>query len=200
MVQFRRPEGPLPELEIYNALAERYSFAVPPSDKNSSNSEVVFEQGAFNGLAIDSVKIYRDGVVVETRTRVEDAVELIDDAYHWIETEFGYKKTEYPPQATIYTSELEIILNADLQKIFSPLKAVTDAINQLLGGYGQQYEPFVPAGAYIFNDNSSLRRGVPVPFRVERKVNEPHTENVYVSSAPLTTNDHLEILNLFESL
>ena len=62
-----------------------------------------------------------------------------------------------------------------------------------------QHDFFFEPTAIIFNTDTSRTRIAPGIFTIERLADTPSQENMYFSSAPLRTSEHIDLIKRFES-
>jgi hypothetical protein len=72
------------------------------------------------------------------------------------------------------------------------------AVTERLLSYGLRPFDFSFAAASLATDDTAMTGRKPVPFTVMRRVNVPFDANIYFSTAPLKTNDHIAALETFE--
>jgi len=89
---------------------------------------------------------------------------------------------------------------ADIGAIFEKLTSAGQKISSLLKGYGQQVDDYRFSGFKMHYDQIG-KSGLQAPeFIFERRAGELHASNIYFSSAPIETKEHLELLNSMEKL
>jgi hypothetical protein len=81
-----------------------------------------------------------------------------------------------------------------LNKSFASLSARVGAI---VSSYAQQQFDFETIAVLSLPDLSNVKIG-PSSFRIDRLANSPFEEKKYFSSAPVPTEDHIQLLEEFE--
>lgn len=198
------PTGSLYLPDVISRIKEKYEFVVSPVDASGylsgEENVLIFKHGLFNGKVIDEFKIYNDGVVVDTRAFVEDADAFIDDLIDWSTEQYGYSIKEYPPVQKMFTSQLEVKMDINLDKWIDRVKILASRINESLRSSGIEAEPFQVAGFTMHFDTSKYGTGAPSSFTIERRVQQLYESNLYFTTAPTLTSDHLKILETLEEI
>lgn len=187
--------------DLIPALVERYKFQSFPTkfEELDEQKGVEFLEGKWEGTTVDRLTIYRNGVLVDTRSSTTDSERILEEALLWVASEFGIvyrpgmiKRKGYVSNLTFYS---EVPLLAGLNIALSRLSGrVGRAISQTIGD-DVQYEP---TGISIHDDQ--LSRRVPLAaFTIHRRIETPFSQNKYFSEAPLPTDLHLTLLQEFES-
>jgi hypothetical protein len=184
-----------------SAISEQYSFVgVPKSLEELTSDRIELKQGQFQGNAIDSLDIYNDGIVIASRSDTDFIDRFFSDLCTWMADELGLSVIKTRLVDRIYDSNLVIESN---ENILSPLDALSDiakAIETDLSsecGLEVNFEPFGMSLSADQTQNASLR---PAVFRIERRIGIEFSLNQFVSTAPLTTQQHIRTLERLESL
>jgi len=165
------------------------------------NDTLIFEHGKFENTTIDEFRVHAEGVVVNTRTSVELADAFIDDVLAWFFETYDYVVKKYPPIEKFFFSNLEVHIDHDVSGLVKDLASIARLITQKLEEYETHTGEFVPSGLSMNFDPASYKgANPPGQFTIERKLNCPYDQHLYVSSAPLKTDDHLEVLDILDSL
>ncbi|MCR6646484.1 MAG: hypothetical protein NVV62_19195 [Terricaulis sp.] len=158
---------------------------------------ITFLHGVFNGTAIDKFEIYNDGVIVSgaSNTRVFDA--FLDDLFSWIGPELGLTEVPQLKHGRIYESAVvaELAINAD--KIAPWSKALRKLIGDKWEDAGRPKFEF-EFSQLRFGPDPHERSFAPINFSLERRAGIPFDQNIYFSTAPLRTDDHVEALAALE--
>ena len=122
--------------------------------------------------------------------------------------ENNQKKEKYPDGGFIYIIKPPNIAEEDLHKVGKTDKSLntlnpklenfTKRLTSLIVGHGHHPIAFEISGITFWTDPSVINP--PGPFRFERTIDIPFSENRYYSAAPLQTNVHLEMLTELESI
>ncbi|HXK28009.1 MAG TPA: hypothetical protein VJ646_07125 [Candidatus Binatia bacterium] len=182
-------------------LIQRYRFANIPNipDAIKANQGLLLGAGAFTDKKYGEVSvdlaIHADGVVGDTRANTEATDAFLGDVLKWVVEEEGLR----PPKdmKKQYLSEVYI----ESERPISALNPRLNKVAKLLSSKVSGFDPttFDVAGIIFGSTTGAYEK--PLPFRIEREINVPYTQNRYYSAAQLATNDHLEVIKLLiESL
>ncbi len=173
-------------------------FLIPESDISKVSTKY-FQVGE---LIIDSLHVLENGVLVSTRGTVESADLFLDDLFDWGANTFGSITVESTPIMKNFFSQIEIQLDSDIMLHLQKADILCDKISSSLSEYGHGSYTFQPYGFSLHFDATQLpaQRLAPNQFIIERKQQMPYKENIFVSSAPLKTTDHLKLLEELEKL
>lgn len=156
---------------------------------------IVLQNGLFNGQAvIDQLKIQKAGLLVQCKetTALSDA---IIDATIEMGSEIGLKFSQEVGRA--YFSALIVELDLEFSARFSILEPIMKTLNSSLReqfhGLVDEYEGF---GVHLWANKNTDR---PQYFRLEKKVHGL-ADNHFFSTAPLSTEQHIEVLEQIESI
>lgn len=192
-------------LAIYQSLVEgltdKYNFSIPPNEDEpyDETKGITFEDGEWNGFAIDKITIFPDGIVIETRSSTADSEAIFDEAIVWASESLGL--TYKPEMVTrrVYISELIFRTDVALNNLNPILQQFSEKISNAVKretGFAYNFEP---SGILFHYDASETKTSV-TPFRIERLDNTAYSANKYYSIAPLHTEEHLKLLEEFEAI
>jgi len=178
-------------------LKARYGFAKSPLDgpPPRQNEGSRFEDGVFQGkngnIAINSVAIHADGIVVDTRSSTSDGDAFLEDAFSYLSKEHSFPSLADLPAKRVYASELNVAFD-NPPKILDPklasfLKEAGSILSKETGGVADVV-------GFIVGPNTTSTS--PNPFRFEREIGVDFKENRYWSYAPTTTEAHIKLLEL----
>lgn len=187
-------------------IVTKYNFQIYPDKPidiiEKDVLEINFKGGNFqrdpkNNIAIN-LTIFNDGIVADTRSSTKDSDTFLDQFLNYISNEFGLSPYQEIVRSKIYVSELWVQtdknLNALNPKLDKFVKHITSSIE------GHSYHPIAYETSSIMFWTDPVVTNPPTPFRFERIIDRPFSENRYYSSAPLQTDVHLEILEELESI
>jgi hypothetical protein len=180
---------------IFETIKARYHFAEAALDEKKSG--YIFKKGRWGSgqseLDIDSLEIFNDGVVVNTRSDTADSDAVLEDAFSWLWVEYGLGSEDFSTKPRKqYISELVVRSpGANLDKGLGILLTIKDSIAQAIG----MAAPLIETQAVVFG--SSDKRNL---FTFERRIGEPFSSAKYFSTAAMRTADHLELLAKVTSL
>jgi len=145
-------------------------------------------------IVIDWLQIYVGGIQVTTQTNTTDALTALDYIADWGIREFGL--TLEPVKSPGFFSQINIRFERPLPELFPQLRPIAREISARHPDI-LTFRPEFELGAlqFVYETKSNFN---PVVFRIERAANIPFAENLYLSDAPLTTDDHVKVLEDFE--
>src|SRR5215216_629140 len=114
LTQMRRPAGSayLPDAAV--KIADRYSFAKPPSLDDLFKDVRAFRMGKFQDVQINELGVYNDGLIVSGRCDSDLLDAFISDLLSWAETELGLVQTITAKPERHYESNVVVQASADL--------------------------------------------------------------------------------------
>jgi hypothetical protein len=186
---------------VLEAIRSRYNFQVYPTKVEEANENdpkgIVFMNGSFaSGSARHTVvkaTIFGDGIVVDSALSTDFTEAFLTDALTFLSVQFGLTYRPDMVHTKIYTSELIVRTDKDMNRLFAPLATIKEQLNSLTG---HQFEPV----GFTLNIDTQATTARPAAFRFEREVGKPFSQNRYYSAAPLRTNQHEDLLREMEVL
>lgn len=181
-------------------LAERYKFSkVPPANNLTVRPlDLKFENGVLEGSDGEPVavnfSIFEDGLIAETRASTDESDRFLADALTWASDEFGLPEHSELGIERLYSSELmiDIVLT---DKVFN--KQFLEFSRTLKHGISNNPEIAMELTALYFGPDPAKTQKT-APFRIEKLSNTPFNKNEYYSSAPVSTSEHIELLQALE--
>ena len=199
--------------DAVNDLRERYGFLQFPTTLQEYNAStgITFLHGKFTprhavtptasrpkGIVIDKFQVYNNGILAQSKSYVEDIDLFLNDMIQWAVEHLGLVLREDSPIRNSYLSQLEVLLNVDLNKYAHNISPLSKRISSLLKGYGQKTLEYEVSNLSLHCDTTQLGVLSPSSFIIERKVQTPYNSKIYVTSAPLKTSDHIKMLEFLE--
>ena len=189
------PRGLLVYPALIEGMKKKYGFVASPNiqDTLDESKGIVFQDGAWNNIAIDKVTIFDDGIVVDTRSSTSDSEAIFEEALLWAAESFGLT---YKPEMILhrrYVSELVVRTNVSLNSLNSRLAAFGAKLSKSLSKFTTLTVEFELASLAFHYDGSAAKTSV-APFKLEKLDNSAYTENKYYALAPLPTEEHLKLL------
>lgn len=179
--------------ELAGRIREKFEFVDGPvTAAEFSGENVTFRLGHHGPTIIQEMIIYQNGISCQSLFPTEDLQEACDAALALIRPGLDLR--------WFYKSEIEVQLRKGFEAFVSPLEAVTAILRPIIERAGFQGEEYGPYGLIL--GDQPLESDVPRPgrFVLEWRVGHPKSENVFFSSAPLSTREHLNVLEQIEAL
>ena len=194
-------------LALIPPIATKYKFQLFPVKPDElgfgkETKEIKFSGGSFqkdpqHDIGVD-LTLYNDGLVVDTRSSTDDSDAFLNEFLNWISTDFDLVPYQEIIRSKLYLSELWVQTDKSLNTLNPKLENFTKRLTSLIVGHGHHPIAFEISGITFWTDPSVINP--PGPFRFERTIDIPFSENRYYSAAPLQTNVHLEMLTELESI
>jgi hypothetical protein len=199
------PRGQAFTQETIDKISERYKFKAPPTiaaalEAQKKNEPIYFAAGEFMSKSgvnvVVDLKVYNDGFLADCRSSTKDSDMFLADLFAWLPSGLGLPKTEVPIRKKMYVSELHVESKQHLMMINPKLANLTRLLaTRVPPGAATSYEFTTIGFATDPKDGKPL-----VDFKFERLMNTPFAEHRYYSSAPVHTDDHLELLENLENM
>lgn len=189
--------------DLTRALVERYGFMAFPQTLGDYDEEkgIVFGMGRWKDISIDRLSLFGNGIAVDTRSSTKDSEEIINEGLLWMVERFGLTFKPEMMNRKGYLSELVVHCDKPLNALNPRLAAFANTLTDQLHKVAYQSLPLVFETTGIALGFDSLNTKFTFsPFRYERLVDVPLSENKFYAGAPLPTNTHIELLELFEGL
>lgn len=197
------PEGRPIAHDFLKKFVERYSFIKFPQTADEfldSNKGVIFELGKFRDISIDRLVLFDWGIAVDTSASTEASEAILQDMLSWgAET---YKLSNRPALITHKAFVSELVFSSDLllPSINPSLESLGRKITKLVTEYAAgEFEslPYHTLG-FVLGFDASKTKQLFTPFRLERLADTPFEQKKYLSTAPLKTTDHQQLISEVE--
>lgn len=189
--------------DLFDWLKDTYRFDKVPSSVTDIDESKGFSflRGTFQvrgEIYVDaSFRIYNDGVIAETQSSTRDSQAFLETILKSAIAEFNLTFRPETIRRRIHTSEINVRSEKQLVGINPQLAHFASKISTLIDG---SRKPHFDFSALAFWPEQSLAPSIYPAFDFARKINSLPEENKYWSKAPLHTDDHLNMLNEFETL
>ena len=182
------------------ALIERYQFSNVPNLQEAIKKQqgIKLASGAYNlkkkeSIAVD-LGIYNDGLVGDSRSSTADSEAFLQDCINFAMKEFGLQE----PKSV--TRQLVSEINFELSQPLAVLNPrLTPFLKKLSGKVSDTHDSSFELSGLSFNGFGNGPRNPP-SFKFERVENTAVSENRFWSFAPVSTDDHLALIEEFISL
>jgi hypothetical protein len=190
------PKGRTTASEGISSFGERYAFKKVPQSVAEMDFQkgVQFNDGRFNDLAIDQIQLYGNGILIDTRSSTDNSLLILEDLLEYARTinnaNVQVVRKHFLSQLVFHSTLSMGLLNPILEPIAKRLgEKVSKTLNHPI--------TFGPTAIRIGPDVSQLKL-IPSAFSIERRDDYPFSENTYYSTAPLSTTEHLELIEEVE--
>lgn len=195
LMNLTRPEGQLFVPIAVAALMDRYSFQVAPDGNELLGEVLPFRHGVFDGNAFD-LSIYPDGAILKSASNTDFLDAVLNDVLSWAKVELGLVPTSTKPQ-TFYDSDL--VVSMEIPTRTKLMDQIAGQLKSHQAAYGLEGFDFELYGVTVAVDQTAHAGRRPSSFTLARRANIPFGSNIYFSSAPLKTADHLSLLKSIEA-
>jgi hypothetical protein len=192
------PKGRRTVPNSMEALHTRYAFSRFPKtiEEMDFQKGVSMTAGTLGDIAIDQIVFYHNGLVIDTRSSTDNAIAVLHDLLQHSKEISG---ATVVPIRQILTSQ--IVFTSDLKLSFlnpllGPLAKRLGSSSSAAFEHPIEFEPI----NFGLGADSSLLKITPAHFTIERRAERPFSENMYFSSAPLDTAEHISIVEEVEKI
>jgi hypothetical protein len=195
------PRGKVYYPDIVEGLVEKCGFQKFPQklEDFDETKGVEFLSGRWGDVTIEAVKIYNNGILLDTRISTAESERIIGEALTWAASKFGLVYSPKMITRRGYVSNLTFrsdapILGKDNSPVARLVQGVSEAFSKITGDK-------TPWGPSILTLNSEHipRKPLHAPFTIQRRAETTFSENKYFSEAPLPTDQHIALLEAFEA-
>jgi len=142
------------------------------------------------------LKIFTDGLLVETRSSTHDCELLLKDILEWAPGALKLPRVKVPVKKKLFVSEVYVSSAKELTAINPKLtKFAKTLAGAMQDDAPKSYQLVGMMLATDPKDGTQLAN-----FRFERQINTNFSEHRYFSAAPTHTDVHLDLIEQFEKL
>jgi hypothetical protein len=200
-----QPERGVVYDELIQVIVERYSFqgfprfapgTTPPPMLNFVGGK--FSEGDLS-FAISQLALYPHGIVV-IATNTEQAEIVLKDLVIILNQKLGYRLVSLPSRKNLL-SNVVVEFDRGLESYIDMLARISYIINDARTG-----KPPFNIKRLAFGKSDVEQTIDPIlavensDFLIERRQGAPYEINRYFSSAPMSTSDHLRVLEQIEAI
>jgi hypothetical protein len=185
--------------ELVKALVDRYGFIKHPTEFDSIDESkgVEFIGGKSGKRVIEKLVILDTGIYLDTVVNTATSQELWLELMEWAVQTLGATFQPDMVKRHVYVSHVTFQSDAPIMAVNPILAKIANVVTgEVERNYKRRLE-YEPAGFSIHFDMESTKLGT-APFTVQRREGVPYSENKYYSSAPVQTDLHLELLQIWE--
>jgi len=198
-VQELNPRGTAYYPDIVAALVRRFNFQgypTKPEDFDEAKG-IQFTDGKFSEGTLDRVQIFTHGLVLDTRASTDVSAALLHDTLLWAKIELGLHYEESMVKRRAFVSQVTFESKLELGRLNPVLETVGSLVSSRLSASMGQPINYEPTGV-VLNLDQSTTKLAPGYFSLERREQVPFSDNKYFSTAPISTQDHIAILEELE--
>jgi len=196
-----RPAGEVYQPDAVAKIIQRYSFVKFPSLENLVKNERVFAVGKFKDIQIAEFNIYTDGLIAGSSSDTDLIDDFVNDLIAWAKDEFGIIQVAGFAAERAYESTVIIKSNVDIVRALAPRNDISAILNKIYQPDRYVAGKMQLTGFIAASDRTEFAgRRKPISFIVDRRLGLPFEQNIFYSTAPLRTKDHLEVLRSIERL
>jgi hypothetical protein len=185
--------------DLVAKIQEKYQFVLGPKIQDlvpgDPSKGIEFKHGKLTlfgrTVVIHQLSVFNDGIAVDTLTSTDDGEAFINDLTIWAEKEMPNVPAMGP---RFFVSQLEVRTSNSFNRYRSAFYALGEAIRTTLKAYGIETPAYEVSAINLYFDQVGKMPPQPGVFYIDRKVGIPYGENVWLSQAPMRTNDHLKLL------
>lgn len=204
-----RPPGGLHPPTAMRMLGEKYSFGYTPDPRHTweeaQRDGLKFQLGKLvhgnRTINVNDFTLYNDGIVA-TATSTNDADIFLDDLLAWGKEVFGFRDVSPATSRTLYYSNVIVEFELSPNSLLGNFAVLSDGLLKLLRTtYGLDIPVQLNGvGFHIDRTEAGPAWQTLSQFTLERRLNQPFSQNRFTSEAPFKTNDHLSFLAIIDSL
>jgi hypothetical protein len=187
--------------DFINETQKRYEFWEAPqkvAEVHPEGGPTRFQMGRNGGAIISKFEIHDAGLLVEGIQTTDSLDRFLDDFVMWSASEFGVIYNDSQPVRSAYMSGLEVQLDRDAMKFMRIFEKLCSEIQAAVEGQGFAVGGYSVGSLSFQTDESTSRPFRPGRFLLERRVGHPYDSGLFFSEAPVQTDKHIELLQMFD--
>jgi hypothetical protein len=194
------PYGAVSLARITPQIIAKLGFSVFPTSIESFDESkgVTFQDGMWDGLPIEKLTIYNDGIVLDANQDTATSLKILKEALRWAADEFGLSVSERMFNRIRFVSSFAFYSDVPLLLSSSPLANMAQRMSEELMpilGKQRHYEPVRIDIEFDRSEDKANTTGL----TIQRRANSPFEENKYYTQAPLPTDVHIALIERFEA-
>jgi hypothetical protein len=194
-----RPQGQTFLPHLVTAVQEKFQFQTTPEDISSMDSGLEFTLGFYDDVVAEKLVIYSDGVTIQGKSPTEKLELFLGAMIGWASSEFGVSIVKTHAVDTIYESNITVCSEAGFAHETPAIVNARKHFRASLKKCSSLDVEFFPVGFSMAPELTKISGLKPAVFQVNRRGGVDFNRNLFTSTAPLTTEMHLEILRKLEA-
>lgn len=194
------PYGSVSLAKITPKIVERLEFSLFPKtlEQFDESKGIVFEDGLWNGIPIQQMTIYNNGIMMDTRKGTDVSLRVVNEIFDWAVIEFGLVIPEYGIHTTRYLNKFTFFSDALVSFGGSPIQHLAESLSHHIAEITGQSRRYEAIRIDIDFDRSELK--IPIaPLTIQRRITSPFEQNKFYTEAPLPTDVHIALVEQFET-
>lgn len=182
--------------DFISGIQRKYEFWEVPRNFVEFNLETgaKFSTGRFGDTNISALQLYRNGIFAESHASTSSIDFFVDDLLSWVQSEFQIECLISEPVKRRYFSSTEVKTSIDFSSKFARLDKVSKMLSKMANDTGVAVATYEFSGLTI-NAEPNPRNVVQTgKFLFERRQGEKYEDNIFYSEAPVTSEQHKELL------
>jgi len=195
------PRGKAYYPDIVQGLVEKCGFHKFPQKLEDFDEDkgVDFVGGKWEGVTVETFRIYRNGLLLETRVSTAESERVLEEALLWGVLKFGLVYEPKMVTRKAYVSNLTFHSDVPiLGRRDSPAAKLAHRGSEAIGKITGDKTPWQPVILTVHSDQIP-RKPLHAPFTIQRRAETAFSENKYYSEAPFPTDVHITLLEQFEA-
>ncbi len=204
------PEGIVPS-DLVALITEAYQCEqvpvpmLPPSLSPLGSPIVTFQNGKLAkidaAIAIAQIQIRNDGIMVSAQS-TNNSDEIVYDIVHLLNNSLRFR-IEVDKIKIRHASSIVVEFGVNLDKFMIGIGRASDLINQAVGRENPNSRAMQIKRLNFGYEDVTSELGLDLidrlDFLLERRAQHPFAENRYFSSAPISTDAHINVLQQLEA-
>jgi hypothetical protein len=196
------PSGLISMSRIAPAIVKRFEFqknTVPEEGEGDGKSKgFEFFDGIWEGTPVQRLAVFNDGIIIETRVSTTRSREILDASLEWAKVEFGIHAASDIMRRLRYLSVLSFQSNAPILSFGSALSNMAAHMSTAMASITGSERIYSGTRIDINFDRSTDKEPI-AGLTIQTLALEPFESRRYYSQAPLPTDEHVALLENFES-
>jgi hypothetical protein len=186
--------------DLVQEAVQRYRFQKFPQalEDFDETKGVELAEGKSGDDTIQKLTIFNTVLVLETRSNTEDSKRILEEMLVWGKEKFGLNYNPGMIRRFAYVSDVTFYSDVPLMKAIRPLQRLAEKTGEAVSSVWREPIKYEPLVLTIGHDPTSRKNPI-APFTIQRRAEARFEENKYFSEAPLSTDDHLALLEQFEA-
>jgi len=196
------PSGLISMSTVVPAIANRFGFQTTKTPRNDDKPDeskgFEFFDGIWDGTPVQRLAIFNDGIILETRVSTSKSREILVESMKWAEGELGIQATSDFLRRPRFVSVLAFQSDAQIFGHSLAINNAAQAMSEAMASVTGKERKYSGIRIDIDFDRSGDKEPVS-SFTIQTLALEPFEFSRYYSQAPLPTEQHIALLEKYES-